>query len=139
MKSLKTVMIAAVAAMGMALGAPDVRAMEKNIVQTAVDAGKFATLTKALGAAELVDTLKGKGPFTIFAPTDDAFRGCASICSERPDSIATAQAVEKVYSVGTYPEADRAASAAEHQAKAVVDGLSPNWDPFTKPGTLDSR
>ena len=73
MKSLKTVMIAAVAAMGMALGAPDVRAMEKNIVQTAVDAGKFATLTKALGAAELVDTLKGKGPFTVFAPTDEAF------------------------------------------------------------------
>ena len=74
MKSqLKTVMIAAVAAMGMALSAPDVRAMEKNIVETAVDAGKFATLTKALGAAGLVDTLEGEGPFTVFAPTDEAF------------------------------------------------------------------
>jgi uncharacterized surface protein with fasciclin (FAS1) repeats len=74
MKSqLKTVMIAAVAATGMALSAPNVRAMEKNIVETAVDAGEFATLTKALGAAGLDDTLKGEGPFTVFAPTDAAF------------------------------------------------------------------
>ncbi len=45
----------------------------KDIVDTAVSAGNFKTLATALGAAGLVDTLKGKGPFTVFAPTDAAF------------------------------------------------------------------
>jgi uncharacterized surface protein with fasciclin (FAS1) repeats len=45
----------------------------KDIVDTAVAAGSFKTLATALGAAGLVDTLKGKGPFTVFAPTDEAF------------------------------------------------------------------
>jgi uncharacterized surface protein with fasciclin (FAS1) repeats len=46
---------------------------EKDIVDTAVAAGNFNTLATALGAAGLVDALKGDGPFTVFAPTDDAF------------------------------------------------------------------
>jgi transforming growth factor-beta-induced protein len=46
----------------------------KDIVDTAVGAGDFGTLATALQAAGLVDTLKGKGPFTVFAPTDAAFR-----------------------------------------------------------------
>lgn len=45
----------------------------KDIVDTAVAAGSFSTLAAALQAADLVDTLKGDGPFTVFAPTDDAF------------------------------------------------------------------
>ncbi len=45
----------------------------KNIVETAIEAGSFNTLVKAVKAAELVDTLSSKGPFTVFAPTDDAF------------------------------------------------------------------
>jgi len=45
----------------------------KDIIDTAVDAGKFSTLAKALAAAELVDVLKGSGPFTVLAPTDEAF------------------------------------------------------------------
>lgn len=44
-----------------------------DIVDTAVSAGSFKTLATALKAAGLVDTLKGKGPFTVFAPTDEAF------------------------------------------------------------------
>jgi uncharacterized surface protein with fasciclin (FAS1) repeats len=44
-----------------------------DIVDTAVNAGSFKTLAAALQAAGLVDTLKGKGPFTVFAPTDEAF------------------------------------------------------------------
>ena len=44
-----------------------------DIVDTAVAAGSFNTLVKAVTAAELVATLKGKGPFTVFAPTDEAF------------------------------------------------------------------
>ena len=45
----------------------------KDIVDTAVADGRFTTLVAAVTAAELVDTLKGEGPFTVFAPTDDAF------------------------------------------------------------------
>jgi len=44
-----------------------------DIVNTAIDAGNFKTLVTALKAAGLVDTLKGPGPFTVFAPTDEAF------------------------------------------------------------------
>ena len=48
-------------------------AQAKDIVDTAVAAGNFKTLVVALKAADLVPTLKGKGPFTVFAPTDAAF------------------------------------------------------------------
>lgn len=44
-----------------------------DIVDVAVDAGQFTTLAAALEAADLIDTLKGEGPFTVFAPTDEAF------------------------------------------------------------------
>ena len=49
------------------------RAADADIVDTAVAAGSFTTLVAAVQAAGLVDTLKGEGPFTVFAPTDDAF------------------------------------------------------------------
>lgn len=48
-------------------------AEKKDIVDTAVAAGQFKTLVTAVKAAELVETLKGDGPFTVFAPTDEAF------------------------------------------------------------------
>ncbi len=48
-------------------------AAQKDIVDTAVAAGSFKTLATALTEAGLIDTLKGKGPFTVFAPTDEAF------------------------------------------------------------------
>ena len=48
-------------------------AQAKDIVDTAVAAGNFKTLATALDAAGLIGTLKGKGPFTVFAPTDEAF------------------------------------------------------------------
>ena len=50
-----------------------VSAMAQDIVDTAVKAGNFTTLVTAVKAAGLVDTLKGPGPFTVFAPTDEAF------------------------------------------------------------------
>jgi uncharacterized surface protein with fasciclin (FAS1) repeats len=53
------------------LGSP--AAQSKDIVDTAVSAGSFKTLARALDAAGLVATLKGAGPFTVFAPTDEAF------------------------------------------------------------------
>ena len=67
--------IAAASAMviGLAIGSGAASAADKDIVDTAVSAGTFETLAAALGAAGLVETLKGEGPFTVFAPTDDAF------------------------------------------------------------------
>jgi uncharacterized surface protein with fasciclin (FAS1) repeats len=73
MKTLKTLTFgAAVAVLALSAGTVT-RAQEKDIVATAVAAGQFKTLAAALQAAGLVDTLKGKGPFTVFAPTDEAF------------------------------------------------------------------
>ena len=73
MKALKNVMFgAAVAAMALSAGTVT-RAQGKDIVDTAVAAGQFKTLAAALQAAGLVETLKGTGPFTVFAPTDEAF------------------------------------------------------------------
>jgi uncharacterized surface protein with fasciclin (FAS1) repeats len=57
---------------------------EKNVVDTAIADGRFTTLVAALKAAGLVDTLQGKGPFTVFAPTDEAF---ASLPAGTLDSL----------------------------------------------------
>lgn len=54
-------------------GSPSTMNAKKDIVDTAVAAGSFTTLAAALDAAGLVETLKGTGPFTVFAPTDAAF------------------------------------------------------------------
>ena len=65
-------------AFGVATAAEPVRQVAllqtADIVDTAVAAGTFKTLAAALGAADLVATLKGDGPFTVFAPTDEAFK-----------------------------------------------------------------
>jgi len=65
---LKKSLIVAALGLGVAMNV-----QAKDIVDTAVDAGNFKTLATALQAAGLIDTLKGKGPFTVFAPTDAAF------------------------------------------------------------------
>jgi uncharacterized surface protein with fasciclin (FAS1) repeats len=70
---IASVVAAAVVAISLVLGSGDTRAAQKDLVDTAVNAGQFKTLAAALNAADLVDTLKGQGPFTVFAPTDDAF------------------------------------------------------------------
>lgn len=64
-------LLAALATIPLAFGT--VAAKAADIVDTAVSAGSFKTLVAAVEAAGLVDTLKGEGPFTVFAPTDDAF------------------------------------------------------------------
>jgi uncharacterized surface protein with fasciclin (FAS1) repeats len=58
---------------GLAIGGTFARASSQDIVETAVGAGQFKTLAAALTAADLVETLKSPGPFTVFAPTDEAF------------------------------------------------------------------
>ena len=68
------VRLAATAALAAAFLAPaSPSAQGKDIVDTAVSAGSFKTLAAALKAADLISTLKGAGPFTVFAPTDEAF------------------------------------------------------------------
>ncbi len=65
---MKKTLVASVLVLGAAFSV-----QAKDIVDTAVGAGNFKTLASALTAAGLVDTLKGKGPYTVFAPTDAAF------------------------------------------------------------------
>src|SRR4051795_9196095 len=60
-------------AASIAMAAPALADDRKDIVDTAVAAGSFKTLVAAVKAADLVDTLKGEGPFTVLAPTDEAF------------------------------------------------------------------
>ena len=72
-------------------------AQAKDIVDTAVGAGNFKTLAAALTAAGLIDTLKGKGPFTVFAPTDEAF---AKIPKAQLDALLADKA--KLIAVLTY-------------------------------------
>lgn len=74
-------------------------AAEKDIVDTAVSAGSFKTLAAALGAAKLVDTLKGEGPFTVFAPTDDAF---AKLPAGTVESLLKPENKDKLTAVLTY-------------------------------------
>jgi uncharacterized surface protein with fasciclin (FAS1) repeats len=69
---------------------------KKDIVDTAVGAGSFNTLVAAVKAADLVETLKGEGPFTVFAPTDDAFAKLPSGTLEdllRPENKAKLQSI----------------------------------------------
>ena len=71
----------------------------KDIVDTAVAAGSFKTLTTALNAAGLVETLKGKGPFTVFAPTDEAF---AKLPAGTVESLLKPENKQKLTSILTY-------------------------------------
>ena len=70
---LRRLAVAAAAVLVLPAVAVNAAEMQKDIVDTAVAAGNFTTLAKALQAAGLVETLKGPGPFTVFAPTDAAF------------------------------------------------------------------
>src|SRR6202011_2561466 len=71
----------------------------KDIVDTAVAAGSFKTLAAALQAAGLVDTLKGKGPFTVFAPTDEGF---AKLPAGTVEDLLKPENKEKMVTVLTY-------------------------------------
>ncbi len=72
---------------------------EKDIVDTAVAAGDFTTLAAALDAAGLVGTLKGEGPFTVFAPTDAAF---AALPAGTVESLLKPENKEQLVSILTY-------------------------------------
>lgn len=71
----------------------------RDIVDVAISDGRFNTLVAALGAAGLVDTLKGEGPFTVFAPTDDAF---AKLPANTLNDLLKPENKEKLASILTY-------------------------------------
>lgn len=73
MKALATSILLGFFALVSTASADHHKGDKKDIVDTAIAAGSFKTLAAALGAADLVETMKGKGPFTVFAPTDEAF------------------------------------------------------------------
>ena len=92
---------AAVAAtvIGIAAGSASAYAADKDIVDTAVATGQFKTLAAALTAAGLVDTLKGPGPFTVFAPTDAAF---AALPAGTVDTLLKPENKAKLAAILTY-------------------------------------
>ena len=117
----RTVMLGMVAG-ALALSAADVTAQHggKDLVDTAAAAGSFKTLAKALAAADLVDTLKGKGPYTVFAPTDEAF---AKLPAATLDDLLKSENKAKLQRILTYHVVPARLSASEvvklRSAKAV--------------------
>jgi len=85
-------------------------AEQKDVVDTAVSAGDFTTLVTAIKAAGLVDTLKGKGPFTVFAPTDEAF---AKLPAGTVENLLKPENKQKLVSILTYHVVPRKVMASE--------------------------
>jgi uncharacterized surface protein with fasciclin (FAS1) repeats len=83
----------------MSVSHADGHGMKKDIVDIAVENGSFNTLVAAVKAAGLVDTLKGKGPFTVFAPTDAAF---AKLPAGTVDSLLKPENKDKLVAILTY-------------------------------------
>lgn len=93
----KSLLGSTILALGLSAAAP--QAASKDIVDTAVANGSFKTLATALQAAGLVETLKGDGPFTVFAPTDAAF---AKLPAGTVESLLKPENREKLRRVLTY-------------------------------------
>ncbi|MDO9639356.1 MAG: fasciclin domain-containing protein [Pseudotabrizicola sp.] len=97
-------------------------AQDMDIVDTAVGAGTFTTLVAAVTAAGLVDTLKGEGPFTVFAPTDEAF---AALPAGTVDSLLLPENLEQLTAILTYhvvPGAVMSTDLTEGMTAATVNG-----------------
>ncbi len=97
---------------------------QKDIVDTAVGAGQFNTLVAAVKAAGLVDTLKSEGPFTVFAPTDDAF---AKLPAGTVENLLKPENKDKLIAVLTYhvvPGKVMAADVVKLNSAKTVQGQS---------------
>ena len=104
----------------LALAAGTVTAFAQDIVDTAVKAGNFKTLVTAVQAAGLVDTLKGPGPFTVFAPTDEAF---AKVPKAQLDALLADKAkLTKVLTYHVVPGAVMAKDVKPGMVKTVEGG-----------------
>jgi uncharacterized surface protein with fasciclin (FAS1) repeats len=125
MVRMTSIATAAVLVLSVALGAyARPKAASQDIVDTAVAAGSFKTLTAALQAAGLVDTLKGKGPFTVFAPTDEAF---AKLPAGTVEDLLRPENKEKLVAILTYhvvPGRDLASQVTKMSSAKTVNGQS---------------
>jgi uncharacterized surface protein with fasciclin (FAS1) repeats len=113
----------------LAIAAPAFAA-DKDIVDTAVEAGQFKTLVAAVKAAGLVDTLKGEGPFTVLAPTDEAFK---KLPAGTVESLLKPENKDKLIAILTYhviPAKAMAADVVKLDGKSVktVQGSSVKID-----------
>lgn len=106
----------AFAAALMASSAMAVAAQAKDIVDTAVSAGQFKTLVAAVQAAGLVETLKGPGPFTVFAPTDAAF---AKLPPGTLESLLRPENKQRLVSILTYHVVPGRVTANDIRGKAL--------------------
>jgi len=126
-KKAGVAMIAAVAAILLSLSLVTYarpKPAPQDIVDTAVAAGSFKTLAAALQAAGLVDTLKSKGPFTVFAPTDEAF---SKLPAGTVESLLKPENKEKLVAILTYhvvPGKVLAAQVTKMSAAKTVNGQS---------------
>jgi uncharacterized surface protein with fasciclin (FAS1) repeats len=98
-QSILAVTVLAAISVGLAMSLAASPAAKRDIVDTAVASGSFKTLTAAIQAAGLTDTLKGKGPFTVFAPTDDAF---AKLPAGTVDNLLKPENKQKLVAILTY-------------------------------------
>ena len=108
--SMTKLALAAVTVLGLTVGAMSARAADKDVVDTAVAAGQFQTLAAALDAAGLVETLKGSGPFTVFAPTDEAF---AKLPAGTVENLLKPENKDQLVAILTYHVVPGAVMAAE--------------------------
>jgi uncharacterized surface protein with fasciclin (FAS1) repeats len=99
MRVFKTVLGVLALTLGIAGSAKAETMPDKDIVEIAVSAGSFKTLVAAAQAAGLVDTLKGKGPLTVFAPTDEAF---AKLPAGTVENLLKPENKDKLTAVLTY-------------------------------------
>ncbi len=104
LRALVLTTCASVTLAGAAFAGPECgsAAAGKNLVDTAVSAGSFTTLAKAIDAAGLADTLSGAGPYTVFAPTDEAFAKLPAGTLDdllKPENKAKLQAILKYHVV----------------------------------------
>ena len=130
MKSSRIMGIALAGLFGLATSATaqtyasDNMANEKDIVETAVAAGMFETLVAAVGAAGLVDVLQSDGPFTVFAPTDEAF---AALPEGTVETLLKPENKDKLVAILTYhvvPGKVMAADVVKLDSAKTVEGQS---------------
>ncbi|MEL6290134.1 MAG: fasciclin domain-containing protein [Pseudomonadota bacterium] len=99
MNVLRRLMVVALIALPIGAGVGFVNAAQKDIVATAQEAGQFNTLLTAVKAAGLEETLKGDGPYTVFAPTDKAF---AKLPAETLENLLKPENKEQLVAILTY-------------------------------------
>ncbi len=130
MKSLKLVRATAIA---LPLALMPLAAQADDIVDTAVGAGTFTTLVAAVQAAGLEETLRGEGPFTVFAPTDDAF---AALPEGTVESLLEPENQDQLVAVLTYHVVPGEVMAAD-AAGATVELATVEGSNVTVDGTGD--